>query len=1094
MNRNGSLRRIEHRGLMVNLFPGTLVEGGPANIYLRIHGPEVVVVPLLGPGGASRFGFEDGFSASGEAGGLFYQLELTLAADEAAWFWKIRLENRSAAPVKGDLILVQDVGIADYGAIRRNEYLVSRHIDHEPLAHPRHGVVIASRQNQPMGGRHPWLLTGSLHRGMAFATDALQIFGRDHRPGSIPMAIRSGLPGTRLQHEHSMVAIQDEAFDLAPGEVCGRGFFGRIDPDKPGATCEADAAVIDRLVSLPAAEVSGITLPGVKPGTSLFSTAPWLDGDEVDRETLVSWFGGPVRDLETDSDGRPLSFFFGGNRHVATRLKERAVLRPHGHILRSGSALVPDEGGLTSTCWMDGVFHSMATQGHVGINRFLSTCHGYLGLFRSHGLRIFLKCGDGWRQLGCPSAFELSPSGCRWIYQTDGGVFEVVSEAPPDRHVLRLTFAVRSGEAVDVLFTMHTSLHGDDGIASVPLRWEPDGSGVLIRPAPDGDVGGRFPDGGFRVLPAGDSTPVRFGDDAGLFDDGVSRDQPFLTAESHATVRAGLEIEGRLIKSRVQGDAEFWEDVAGGLSISSEGNPAAGRLATIYPWWVQNALVHYLSPRGLEQDSGGGWGTRDVCQGAFEFLMAQARFHAARDLLCRVFRQQNSDGDWPQWFMFFERERNIRPGDSHGDIVFWPLLALARYLLATRDHSILVEEIPFHHPDGADAAEIATMREHVERAVDLILERVVPGTSLAAYGNGDGNDALQPARSGLRERLCSSWTVTLNYQTFVALSRAFRMLGFHERARTLETMAANILDEFQRRLVIDEVVAGLVHFPAEGPAEPWLHPKDRSTGLSYSLLPMTHAVIHDMFTPRQAEKHLELIREKLAGPDGAHLFDRPLAYHGGVRTRFQRAESASCFGREIGIMDTHAHLRYCEALARYGDAEGFFDALCRSNPVAIRELVPSAALRQSNCFHSSSDPAFADRYEACEHYGRVGRGEVELEGGWRVCSSGAGIGVRLILQCFLGLRVEKSHWVIDPVVPPALDGMVARLRLGGRAVEVLYQVGGRGCGPVSVNLNGEDLDFVREANPYRTAGVRIARDAFDEGLTGKDDRLTLWIG
>ena len=35
--------------------------------------------------------------------------------------------------------------------------------------------------------------------------------------------------------------------------------------------------------------------------------------------------------------------------------------------------------------------------------------------------------------------------------------------------------------------------------------------------------------------------------------------------------------------------------------------------------------------------------------------------------------------------MFFERERNIRPGDSHGDIVYWPLLALAQYLSATGD-------------------------------------------------------------------------------------------------------------------------------------------------------------------------------------------------------------------------------------------------------------------------------------------------------------------------------------------------------------------------------------------------------------------------
>ncbi len=86
--------------------------------------------------------------------------------------------------------------------------------------------------------------------------------------------------------------------------------------------------------------------------------------------------------------------------------------------------------------------------------------------------------------------------------------------------------------------------------------------------------------------------------------------------------------------------------------------------------------MHYLSPRGLEQYSGGGWGTRDVCQGPVEMLLALGRIEPVRDLLLRVMNQQNPDGDWPQWFMFFERERNIRPGDSHGDIVFWPLVVL----------------------------------------------------------------------------------------------------------------------------------------------------------------------------------------------------------------------------------------------------------------------------------------------------------------------------------------------------------------------------------------------------------------------------------
>ncbi len=282
---------------------------------------------------------------------------------------------------------------------------------------------------------------------------------------------------------------------------------------------------------------------------------------------------------------------------------------------------------------------------------------------------------------------------------------------------------------------------------------------------------------------------------------------------------------------------------------------------------------------------------------------------------------------------------------------------------------------------------------------------MIDGTRLAAYGHGDWNDSLQPAKPDMRERLCSSWTVTLNYQTFMRAGRRLAArLATRDRAAEFEAMAATILEEFQRVLIVDDVLAGLAYFHEGGKTDHLLHPRDGITGLSYSLLPMIHAIINDMFTPQQAATHLGIIRKHLLGPDGAHLFDRPMAYHGGLQTYFQRAESASYFGREIGIMYTHAHLRYCEALARFGDAQGFFRALCQINPIAIRELVPSATPRQANCYYSSSDAAFADRYEAFADYDKVQRGEVALEGGWRVYSSGAGIGVRLIMQCFLGLR------------------------------------------------------------------------------------------
>ena len=242
----------------------------------------------------------------------------------------------------------------------------------------------------------------------------------------------------------------------------------------------------------------------------------------------------------------------------------------------------------------------------------------------------------------------------------------------------------------------------------------------------------------------------------------------------------------------------------------------AANLAEILPWFIQNALIHYLAPRGLEQYTGGGWGTRDISQGPVEMLLALSRYEPIRDLLIRVFKTQNPDGDWPQWFMFFDRERNIRAGDSHGDIVFWPVLALAQYLTASEDTSLLDEVVPFFHPEGDHKAEKASLRHHAERAISVMNSRVIPGTSLAAYGHGDWNDSMQPFEPAMRERLCSSWTVTLHYQTLTALSTALRRLGVSDRASGFEAMAAQVRKEFQNRLIVDGIIAGFAYFHDNG--------------------------------------------------------------------------------------------------------------------------------------------------------------------------------------------------------------------------------------------------------------------------------------
>ncbi len=1086
INANGSLRRMGRGAEVLGLFVGNAVEGAPANLWLRRRvAGRVELLPLLGPASASHPRVAGGrFQASGAAPGLRWQLALVLAQDAPAWFWHLLLHNTGSTPQTLELLQVQDIALTAYANVRLNEHYVSHYIDMAPLRHAARGWVVAARQNLAVGGRHPWALLGSLREAAAFATDGRQL--RD---------LRQDLPATRLQHEHACIGLQDAPLHLAPGESAAAGFFGRIEADHPAASSAADLAWVQATLALPeaTAPVFGPAAAGAAPQAlplaTLFSHAPWLPALDLADDTLAALCGADRRNAEHDSGpaGALLSFFSGAERHVVLPAKERRVLRPHGHILRGGTLLVPDESALTSTVWMQGVFHSMVTQGHVSLNRLLSTVHGYLGQFRSQGQRIFVQAGGGWQQLGMPSAFTMEPGACRWIYRHAGGLFSVQSRVLDAPQALALDVEVLQGGPLRLRVSHHLALAGDDGSAGPAPPWQMRGDAVFITPPAGSEMALRFPGGGFAVAPAPGSVFTALGGDEMLFADGAPHGEPLLCIDGEAAPHFGLRITGHLVQPPAGTGNTLPLPLPLPLSMpllqAPPASPLAGavqRLADSLPWLLHNALVHYLAPRGLEQYSGGGWGTRDVCQGPLELLLACGRTAPVRDLLLRTFAAQNPDGDWPQWFMFFERERAIRAGDAHGDIVFWPLLALARYLLASGDAALLDAPLPFH---GGGAP--ASVWQHAQQALVLTRQRRIAGTHLAAYGHGDWNDALQPADPALRERLCSAWTVTLHHQMLLALAAALRSIGRAADALPLEAEAAQVGADFERLLVADGVVTGYALFPpdaADGAApELLLHPADRRTGLHYSLLPMMHAVLEEMLPPPLAQAQLALIEQHLTGPDGARLFDAPMAYRGGPQTVFQRAESSAYFGREIGVMYMHAHLRYAETLAHVGDADGFFAALCRAHAVGLQTLVPSAALRQANCYHSSSDAAFSDRYAASRDYAAVAAGSVALEGGWRIYSSGPGIALGLLLRQFAGVTPLAHSLLIDPVLPPALDGLQITLDVCGQPLRLHYAVAAPGHGVQALWLDGVALPFTRRANRYRVGAAEVQRAPFGSG-------------
>jgi len=1110
---SGVLRRLDVGGRSLLMYPADELEAGPANLYLRIRGDErAEAVAMMGPGSASTISWSSaGPIIMGSWRDLEYTITFRLADSMAAWYWHVFVKSLDSAPTEIDIIHAQDLALAPYGAVRSCEYYVSQYLDLTPVATSSAGTVLAVRQNLP-GPTAPWAVIGCLSEGLGWGTDALQLVGRAHHAGGqLPALAVNDLPSARLQHEHTLAILQSRPVQLAGGESVATGFFGVYQPDHPASTSDLDKAIVDEALGQPEAKQPEAQQPARRhtaqspaagaqaAAASLFSSAPALVCTPLDDDALVRLAGEGRQHAEWDGDTL-LSFFADDGSHVVTSAKQSAVLRPHGHVIRTGTALVPDEGSLTTTAWMAGTFHSQVTQGHVSLNRMLSTRRSYLGLRQAQGLRVFVGSPDtpnGWTLLDEPSAWVVSLDSCRWWYGHEGGLLEVISTAPARAHELGLVIRVLEGPAVRLLICAHVALGEDDGQDPEPPALEHDDAGVTVRPLEGSPAKARFPAGSFRFSwEPGSIDEVRR--DEPLFRDGRSREQPWVTMRTAPTTEVHLALTADLVPAldlaeQDLGDEDlggtarlqFWDGISSSVRLRPPADsPLAvevARLDAILPWFAHDALVHYLSPRGLEQYTGGGWGTRDVCQGPVGLLIALGQTAPLRDLILRVLRAQNARGDWPQAFEIYQREFRGGQRDAHGDVVFWPVLALGEYLAVTGDTSLFDERVPFVDDHGATTAE--PLLEHVRRALAAITASTIPGSPLPAYGHGDWNDSLQPADPHLAARLCSTWTAVLQVQALSTLAHSLRSISSRldsqdaadaiEYADTAERTAGETTEAMHALLMPDGVLAGYGLFGDDGSVEHLVHPSDQRTGLSYGLLQIIHAISGDLLSPSEARKHLDVIDEHLLGPDGARLFDRPARYHGGPMEVFQRAEASTFFGREIGIMYTHAHLRYAEALARHGDAERLLEALALANPIGVTERVPNARPRQSTCYYSSSDATFADRYEAAEHYGEVMAAAVPLEGGWRVYSSGPGIFLRLVVEALLGVRRRGDLLEIDPVLAPALDRLEATVPLDGAPLDLTFRVGHRGVGPVALTLNGVALQTNPLSNPYRPAGVVV---------------------
>jgi 1,2-beta-oligoglucan phosphorylase len=1046
---NGCLFAIEHQrpdgATLINQLLGSPVDCGIGRMYLRVEGEAPFSIQIAGASAKARFGaLEDRFVWEGETRGIRHRLTLSLHPLNAAWLWHLEATNSGAA-ARIDAILIQDIGLGDRGFLMNNEAYASQYIDHHVARHPLYGQVIMSRQNLSQEGRNPWVAHGCLDGAIGFATDGKQLFGPAFRDGDgFGFAFGANLPSVRLQHELACAAIQSAPAALPPGSRAAWRFFGHYVSDHPEASSDGDLARLDGLAWDDRAredqEPAAVEL--APPVRSLVQDAPSAVSEPLNAADLTRLYSERLHEERLGE--QLLSFFIPDpphNRHVVLRDKERRVTRRHGTLLRSGQSMLPDEATLCSTCWMHGVFAAQLTIGNTSFHKLFSVSRDPYNITRASGLRMLIDGGEGWRLLTVPSAFEMGLYDCRWIYRFPGRTVTVHAIASGEDPAMQWRVAV-DGEACRFLVFGHLVLGERELDTESLIDVDTHAKRFSLRPDPKSIWGQHYPNTVYHLVTSTPDAVEAIGGDELLYSDGQPRHGAYVALRTRPVrefcfTAAGSmtdpEFAAKLAVKYQTGTNDpnllaaarrFWEGVTRNLRVPGRGRECAA-LDLLVPWLAHNAMIHLTVPHGLEQYTGAAWGTRDVCQGPVELLLALEHDEPVKQILRIVFAQQYETlGDWPQWFML-EPYSIIQDRTSHGDVIVWPLKALNDYIEATGDFGFLDERIAWRREDTLGVTERKnSVAEHVRSLLATVRARFIPDTHLIRYGEGDWNDSLQPVDLRMRDWMVSSWTVALLFEQLSRYVRVLRRTGLDADAEELSELAAGMRHDFNHYLMRDGTVAGYGIFePGVEKPELLLHPSDTRTGLRYSLLPMTQGILGGLFTPLQVEHHLQLIREHLLFPDGARLIDRPVTYRGGPQTIFRRAESSSFFGREIGLMYVHAHLRYAEAMAILGDAEALWEALQLASPITVTERLAHAGLRQRNAYFSSSDAAFPDRYAASADWQQVKAGQIGAEGGWRIYSSGPGIFISLMVRYLLGHRRLWGDHAVRPLLPAALQGM-----------------------------------------------------------------------